>query len=653
MDLIRIGFLLIAYAIVVQCSESSRIHWNAKNSLVELILETDECEDVGFTLLQFNKVVFQMSLDHKKPLNTVIKRESGTDIKEVILFSIHEEILIEIKEDSLNQFAIQVSRRKVTAQESLVDCLNLAGHNWYGGPQQRRQLWPVEKLTLSNYSYVTKEADSAAIVERYWLNSGGAYIYLSDRIPLFIDQNSRKKDHLCFIAEQTTPYSTLVGTYDFEYIVGVGNDPRETHMHVVNNILGKPSGVPDTRMAALPIWSTWARYKRDINHTVVMKFAKEIVDNRFKNSQFEIDDDWEVCYGALTFRTEKFPDIKATVKQLKDMGFRVTLWIHPFINKGCDPWYSYALAHNFLVLDHNNISDTEWWNSEKGQAAYIDFTNEKAAEWFSNRLLQLLIDTGIDSYKFDAGESSWQPDISKNNHVKAPLVQQPQRITTEYIRTVAKFGPIVEVRSGFLNQHEQIYMRMIDKDSLWTWDNGLPTLVTTLLQLNMNGYPLVLPDMIGGNGYDNMPPREMFIRWLQANVFMPSLQFSYVPWDYSDGNGIKIVDLCREFVELHEKYADHISRAFDTAVMFGNPVNAPIWWIDPNNPVAHGIYDEFLLGEDILSAPVLEEGKTSRDIYLPAGDWRDGNTNKTYRGPLWLRNYPAPLTVLPYFIRVK
>jgi alpha-glucosidase (family GH31 glycosyl hydrolase) len=53
----------------------------------------------------------------------------------------------------------------------------------------------------------------------------------------------------------------------------------------------------------------------------------------------------------------------------------------------------------------------------------------------------------------------------------------------------------------------------------------------------MVGYPFVLPDMIGGNGYNNIrPDEEIFVRWLQANVFMPSLQFSYVPWDYSDGS---------------------------------------------------------------------------------------------------------------------
>lgn len=60
---------------------------------------------------------------------------------------------------------------------------------------------------------------------------------------------------------------------------------------------------------------------------------------------------------------------------------------------------------------------------------------------------------------------------------------------------------------------------------------------------------------------------------------------------------------------------------------------------------------EFLLGEDILVAPVLEEGKISRDIYLPRGKWVDQNYNVVYTGPIWITNYSANLTVLPYFIR--
>jgi len=74
---------------------------------------------------------------------------------------------------------------------------------------------------------------------------------------------------------------------------------------------------------------------------------------------------------------------------------------------------------------------------------------------------------------------------------------------------------------------------MIDRDSRWDFHLGLPTLITSLLQLNMVGYPFVLPDMIGGNGYHGLlPSKEIYIRWMQANVFMPVVQFSYTPWDF-------------------------------------------------------------------------------------------------------------------------
>lgn len=74
--------------------------------------------------------------------------------------------------------------------------------------------------------------------------------------------------------------------------------------------------------------------------------------------------------------------------------------------------HSGLIFHNrYLVLDQNGDPKTEWWNSDRGKAAYIDFTKPEAANWYSSRLITLLADTGIDSYKFDAGESSWSPSV--------------------------------------------------------------------------------------------------------------------------------------------------------------------------------------------------------------------------------------------------
>ena len=477
-----------------------------------------------------------------------------------------------------------VSRRNLAKSNVESDCVELNPHNWYGGPQQKYQYWPIQKLQLVNYSYVSKEADNCAVAERYWLNSAGSFIYVEDDAPLFIDQNFGVRGYMCLVTRKALPYDTYTEKYNFVYKIGVAGDSRLAHMQAINKILGKPSGYPDERMVQYPIWSTWARYKAPIDDSVVREFAKEINFHSFPNSQYEIDDDWEICYGALTFRTSKFPNIKGLVSDLKAQGYRVTLWIHPFININCEPYFSEAKAKGYFVSDHNGNVLTQWWNSKVKEAAYLDFTKKDVADWFVAHLRQLQQTSGIDSYKFDAGELSWSPP----DPVFQSYELKPHSIVTDYVKAVAQFGDLVEVRSAYRTQNLPIFLRIVDKDSEWNWNNGLPTLVTTLLQLNMVGYPLVLPDMIGGNGYNDHPPnKEMFIRWLQANVFMPSLQFSFVPWDYDN----ETIALSHKFVNLHAQYTTEIMKRFKLAVEKGEPVNPPLWWISPDDSIAQRIYD--------------------------------------------------------------
>lgn len=81
-------------------------------------------------------------------------------------------------------------------------------------------------------------------------------------------------------------------------------------------------------------------------------------------------------------------------------------------------------------------------------------------------------------------------------------------------------------------QNLPIFYRMLDKGSRWGYDNGLQSLIPSLLQFGILGYPFVLPDMIGGNNYKPSP--ELWVRWMQANTFMPAVQFSIVPWSYDE-----------------------------------------------------------------------------------------------------------------------
>ncbi|XP_011646420.1 myogenesis-regulating glycosidase [Pogonomyrmex barbatus] len=535
----------------------------------------------------------------------------------------------------------------------IIDCFEFDDDTqWFGGPQHRYQYWPVQDMVFEEEPYLPTHPQNMAITERYWLSSKGIFIYVNETSPLFLDQNNYRDKHLCLIAKKKAPYQHE----DFElvYTIGIFPDPKAAHQYAVKNFLGRPQKYPDEQMIRYPIWSTWARYKVNVSEKVVESYADQIKANGFKNSQIEIDDNWETCYGSAEFDLVKFPNISALVERLKtEKGInRVTLWIHPFINQECKPAYDNALEKSYFVKNTNGSVKMTWWQGK--EAAAIDFTNPAAVTWWVERLEKLL-SLGIDSFKFDAGEVSWLPQVPKLN---GSLDVQPGIYTKQYVNTLAtNFNDSIEVRVGWRSQELPIFVRMIDKDSRWTWNNGLPTLITTLLQMNLNGYVYVLPDMIGGNGYldgslngTEFPSKELFIRWLQANVFMPSLQYSFVPWDY-DNETIKI---CKRYTEMHDQYTEEILCAMKEAIDKGTPVNPPIWWLDPTDTEAHKINDEYLLGEDILVAPIVERSLTKRDIYLPSGEWKDMNKENTiYMGPGWLKDYSVPIDILPYFKKIK
>lgn len=251
-----------------------------------------------------------------------------------------------------------------------------------------------------------------AIVERYWLNSKGVYFYIDAATPLFINQ--MPNEMICFKAAKEMPYNVRNSRFTSRMKIGIAKNPKEAHLKAVNLHLKKPREIPDARMVQLPIWSTWARYGRPINQEIVLKYANEIIENEFENSQIEIDDFWEDCYGSMTINTTNFPDMKGLTNQLKDLGFRVTLWVHPFVNKNCEPWYTTGKQMGYLMRDHTGNTDTSWWNSRTNDASYIDFTNAEAIKWWIDRIKQIQILTGVDNFKFDAGETSWGPKVCLN-----------------------------------------------------------------------------------------------------------------------------------------------------------------------------------------------------------------------------------------------
>jgi len=97
-------------------------------------------------------------------------------------------------------------------------------------------------------------------------------------------------------------------------------------------------------MLLKPLWSTWAQFRENITEEKVLALARDIIGNGFVNSSHvEIDDKWETCYGENEFDTIKFPNPSPMIDTIKDLGLRVTLWVHPFINTGRHNNYYYQL----------------------------------------------------------------------------------------------------------------------------------------------------------------------------------------------------------------------------------------------------------------------------------------------------------------------
>ncbi|XP_047121975.1 myogenesis-regulating glycosidase-like [Schistocerca piceifrons] len=524
-------------------------------------------------------------------------------------------------------------------------CLYHLDSQVYGGHETINPKWPMESKEYDHMPYVTVKTDHIGIAVRYWLFSDGRLVHIPSYVPLFISQNTNDSvNSLCFIAENKDPYPLERADNVMEWDVCSFDDAREAHEYAVGKYLAKPTAIPDERMATHPIWSTWVRYKKDVNDEKVRQLAAEILANGFNNSHIQVDDNWETCYGSLTFDTNKFPDVRALTDDLRQMGFRSTLWIHPFVSEDCEPYHSEALSKGYFATNTEGSTRTEWW---RGYGGVIDFTNSKAASWWINRVWALRNETGLDSFKFDAGETSWLPQLP----AITPLEVNPVRFTDDYVQTVSQFGPMIEVRASVESQHLPHFFRMIDKDSSWSAQNGLKTLIPTLLQMNIVGHPFVLPDMVGGNGYKgDVLDKQLFIRWLQVNVFMPTIQLSSVPWDYDN----ETVEIFRNMTALHTMHAPRIVEAMERAVKDGTPVNPPIWWLDPTDSTALTIDSEFLLGKDLLAAPIVQHDTYERDVYLPKGSWLDevDPEHPTIEGPTWLRDYPAPLNTLPHFTRV-
>lgn len=261
--------------------------------------------------------------------------------------------------------------------------------------------------------------------------------------------------------------------------------------------------------------------------------------------------------------------------------------------------------------------------------------------------------------QFDAGEPCFLPP----NPVTHVPLETPSDYTRAWVTGIAGKFPVSEVRAGVPGTESAVpLLRLFDRFSTWGVDNGLASVITALLTASVLGYPFVLPDLIGGNSYgEDEPNAELMIRWAQATAAMPAMQFSIPAWDY----GQEADDLCTAALRWREDvFWPAISLAVPDATEKYLPIARPMWWAEDgaiSDVDIPSIADQFMVGSDLVVAPVVVEGARTRErVWLPGGKWRrvvwegregDVDAEEIFDGPLWLADVPAPIDEMPTWRR--
>ena len=506
---------------------------------------------------------------------------------------------------------------------------------WYGGGFQgwrEPQIIPLNEARIEKSAFFAQGATQGTPV---WYSTKGVALWVRTKHDFRYSINrvaDGKADGLLSVE--------MPGVSALAYDIVVGGDVRDAVRHVIREV-GYPRAVPPADFFRLPVYTTWVEHKVPVSQQKVLEFARAIRRHRLPCGVIEIDDKWEDRYGDLKFDPAKFPDPGAMVRELHRLGYRVTLWVHPFANTDSE---TYARHRRDGLLLRNLSGEAgliKWWN---GAAAVWDFTDPRAASEFRARLTRLQRLYGFDGFKFDGGDVNLVPQ-----DMRAASGVGPAEYADVYNREATARFAWNETRVGIYSQPLGIVQRLIDKHSVWGRENGLAAIIPEAITVSMRGFPYVMPDMIGGNQYDqDKIDKELLVRWAQASALMPLMQFSVGPWHFDE----ETVRLAREASELHVRFAPHILRLASAAPRTGEPILAPLWYHHPRDPETYAITDQFMVGADVVVAPVVTKGATSRDVYLPAGRWRDGKRGEMFEGGRWLRAHPAPLDTLPFFVRL-
>ena len=407
-----------------------------------------------------------------------------------------------------------------------------------------------------------------------------------------------------------------------------------------------------------PLWALGYHQCRWFDYT---QDAVEAIATRHRESRIPCDALWLDIeymdgYRVFTWNTERFPDSPAMLERLREQGFRVITIVDPGVKH--EPGYAVfddAVERDVLCrTEGGDIYIGQVW---PGNTVFPDFVTDEARAWWGE-LNAAHVASGLAGIWNDMNEPA-TGDIPSAAMRFNHGTESHERYHNQYAllmamgtvtglrQTMPELRPFVLSRAGFAGI--QRYAANWMGDNLARWDH-LAVSLPMAAGVGISGQAFVGADVGGFQGHTNP---ELFLRWVQYGTLTPFCRnhsevgnIDQYAWSF----GPVVEDLVRSAIELRYRLLPYLYACFLTAAETGAPVQRPLVFDHQYDPTVAGIDDEYLLGADLLVAPVIAAGVTARHVYLPAGDWYDWHTGARHRGAQF-HTADTPMDRIPVYAR--
>ena len=404
----------------------------------------------------------------------------------------------------------------------------------------------------------------------------------------------------------------------------------------------------------LPLWSfgIWMSRMTYFSADEVEGICRRLRDEHYPCDVIHLDTGWFrtdwLC--EWKFNPERFPNPEAFIKRLADNGFKVSLWQLPYVAEGAEQ-IAEAKANRYIgPLLHEQASEGSNF-STLDYAGTIDFTYDKATEWYKS-LLRELLEMGVKCIKTDFGENihldatyhSMSP--RQLNNIYALLYQ---KAAFEVTKDVTGDG-IVWARAAWAGCQRYPLHWGGDSESSWA---GMAGSLKGGLHFGLSGFAFWSHDVPGFHSepdFMNSPiDPKVYVRWTQFGVFSSHMRYhgshKREPWFYPS-----VSDIVKKWWRIRYWLIPYIIEESEAATTSGYPVIQAMLMHHPEDMTCWHIDDQYYFGRKLLVAPVMNSDD-KRDIYLPEGEWVDIFSGERFQGPTWLKKKDVPLDTMPVFCR--